>query len=319
MAMAETRTVPTPVVGELPGAFAAAGDLVAAVQQLESGPLWQLGTEQVQDLLALIGWARHRLGELERHTVAEGLSRGLPAEQGSSPVDWVSGALGAHVPAPPPGHAAQVVRLARAEGKAGAVAGAAVEGGGEGDLAAVFTRLAAGELSVVKADQIVRFHTEVAPVADPGALGELTAVLTEGAADTVQMFDDPGDPGGVCTRRVQGLTDRQLGVAIGRARRLVKPAADLEDEDQRYRAGRALFKRPGPAGMAEYRWILDPEGAAVVDAALAGLSGLRPAEDGTPDPRSPARRRAEALLDLVARAVSCPDETIPARTRPRWW
>src|SRR5690606_41232527 len=70
----------------------------------------------------------------------------------------------------------------------------------------------------------------------------------------------------------------------------------------------------GPGGGTEYRLVLDPEGAATIDAALAALSEPRPGPDGTRDPRPAARRRADALLDLVTRAVSSPDGAPPTRT-----
>jgi hypothetical protein len=49
---------------------------------------------------------------------------------------------------------------------------------------------------------------------------------------------------------------------------------------------------------------LDPEAADLLRTALDPLSGPRPAEDGTPDPRSPARRRADGLVDLLHRTLT---------------
>ena len=55
-------------------------------------------------------------------------------------------------------------------------------------------------------------------------------------------------------------------------------------------------------GVAEYRLTLDPEGRAVLEAALGPLSAPRPVE-GERDLRSSDRRRGEALVTLVRRAV----------------
>ncbi len=57
------------------------------------------------------------------------------------------------------------------------------------------------------------------------------------------------------------------------------------------------------AGLAEYSMTLDPEGRAVLEAALGPLSAPRPL-DGERDLRSSDRRRGEALVTLVRQAVA---------------
>ncbi|WP_261569621.1 HNH endonuclease signature motif containing protein [Frankia gtarii] len=59
-----------------------------------------------------------------------------------------------------------------------------------------------------------------------------------------------------------------------------------------------------PTGTTLISGELDAEGAALLRTALDSLAAPRPAADGTPDRRSPARRRADALIDLVNRALS---------------
>lgn len=59
-----------------------------------------------------------------------------------------------------------------------------------------------------------------------------------------------------------------------------------------------------PQGTTLVRGELDAEGAALLRTALDGLSAPRPGEDGARDPRTPARRRADALVELVSRALS---------------
>ncbi len=268
------------------------------------GPLWVFGTAELTQVLADVAAVRHQLAGLERRVVAEALERGLPGQSGASAVDWVVAAERAGGPDPGIAHAAQLVRLAAAQRT--------------GTYEAVLGRVDDGDLSPGSADLLIRFADEVGPVADPVMLGEVMAALTEAASDsTVQLpstssADDPDHDGPRGTRRVAGATRRQLGVALSRARRIIKPAADLTRQDERYHRARALFVRPDAAGLTEYRWLLGPDGAAVVDAALSELAAPVPAEDGTPDPRSPAQRRSDALLALVQRAVRTPDSTLPS-------
>jgi hypothetical protein len=61
-------------------------------------------------------------------------------------------------------------------------------------------------------------------------------------------------------------------------------------------------------GVAEYRLTLDPEGKAVLEAALGPLSAPQPV-DGERDLRSSDRRRGEALVTLVRRAVESAELT----------
>ena len=60
-------------------------------------------------------------------------------------------------------------------------------------------------------------------------------------------------------------------------------------------------------GVAEYRLTLDPEGKAVLEAALGPLSAPQPVA-GERDLRSSDRRRGEAVVTLVRRAVATADQ-----------
>lgn len=111
----------------------------------------------------------------------------------------------------------------------------------------------------------------------------------------------------VLVESAPSLTERELATAIRYAVRLLTPSTRLEREEETLRGARSLTKRPGPAGLAEYRLVLDPDGAATIDAAVAALSAPVPGPDGQPDLRPATLRRADALVDLVARAVSASD------------
>lgn len=284
-----------------PGLLARVRGVLEGLDRAADEPVWQLSDAEVEDALGLVAWISHRLSRLEAHLVADGLDRGLPKARGFGEVDWVTACESVHVPAPPPAHAARTIRIAAAQA--------------DPDLEDLVSHLDTGELSPTKADALIRFHTQAAPVADPVSLETAFHTLVEGARDSVfdetgrLHLDEHGDP-----VRWRGLTDRELKAAITRTGRLVRSAADLDHEADRARAARSLTSMPGPCGGTEYRLVLDPEGAATIDAALAALSEPRPGPDGTRDPRPAARRRADALLDLVTRAVSSPDGAPPTRT-----
>jgi hypothetical protein len=104
-------------------------------------------------------------------------------------------------------------------------------------------------------------------------------------------------------------------VAVRYAGDHLRPDRLVEDEAGVRRAMRSLVKGAGPLGMWRYTLLLDEEGAAVVDAAVDALAKPQPdARTGEPDPRTPAARRADALVELVARAVSAP-EGVPRQAK----
>lgn len=65
--------------------------------------------------------------------------------------------------------------------------------------------------------------------------------------------------------------------------------------------------------MSRYHLLLDPEGSAILDAAIDPLAGPVPG-DGQPDLCSAATRRADALLAIIGRGVSAPG-TAPRTAR----
>ena len=98
----------------------------------------------------------------------------------------------------------------------------------------------------------------------------------------------------------------------------VRPPQDVDGLDQdRLDAGRQAcrglwFGQPSNTGMVTLRGMLDPEAAAVLKSAVDPLSTPCPSKDKhgrtvEPDPRTPATRRADALLEIVARGVATAD------------
>lgn len=262
---------------------------------VEPAAAWSLSDSAVAAGLGAVGRLRHLLEVVEVALTREGVVRGLPQEAGWGAHDWISRSEAQRAPAPTPSHVAKVLRVAQAglTGSAlvpGQVAGAGTE--------AVVQTFADGELSLAKADQLARFHAQVAPVADPELLAADLEVLLAGARDEV----------GADGRRTSGLTERELGVAITRTGRLLRPVADLDGDHRRARSARSFQRSAGPAGTTAYRVTLDPEGAAILDAAIAALSRPEPEDDGAPDERTASQRRADALVEIVRRGVSAPGE-----------
>lgn len=284
-----------------------------------SATTWQLGSEEVAEGLAAVGELRQLLEIAEVALVREGVTRGLSKDASWSEHDWVTRTEATRAPAPETRHVARVLRVAKGARTSGLSAATGVFGvsideltgaatgsepGETGSTAAVVACFEAGDLALGKADQLVRFEAQVSPVADPTMLSDDLSVLLKAARDEAVRTG----PDGRRQRRVSGLTEKELGVAITHAGRLLKPAPDLEREDGRAKAGRSLVKSPGPAGMSSYRLVLDAEGASVVDAAISALSAPVQGPDGERDDRPSSRRRADALLEVVRRGVSSPGE-----------
>ena len=107
-----------------------------------------------------------------------------------------------------------------------------------------------------------------------------------------------------------------LGAQDGpRAIRALRPAllaaygrpGELDGDQDRVKALVSLSQAMGGGdGLFDYALRLDVEGKAVLEAALGPLSAPRPGE-GVPDLRPASQRRADALVELVRRAVSAPE------------
>jgi Domain of unknown function (DUF222)/HNH endonuclease len=86
---------------------------------------------------------------------------------------------------------------------------------------------------------------------------------------------------------------------------------DVLDRDQEAAKRYVSLSKPrvGELELAEYRLVLDPEGRAVLEAALGPLSAPVPA-DGERDLRPAEQRRGEALVTMARRAVAG-SESVP--------
>ena len=149
--------------------------------------------------------------------------------------------------------------------------------------------VATQQVTVGNAALVLDFAQRVAPVADPDDLHTALADLTAQA--------------GV-------LRPEELARLAQHHTEQVRPPREEDRLDHGRRQARGLwFTAPTAAGMVGLSGMLDPEGAAILQAAIDPLSAPRPEKDAhghttAPDERTPARRRMDALLAIVGRGVA---------------
>ncbi|KGN41800.1 HNH endonuclease signature motif containing protein [Knoellia aerolata] len=255
--------------------------------------MWALSDDELGSAVGELGALS---ANVEAHlfaVVAEARRRGLGTADGWGPTDWTRAmapqlASRTHADLDVMGAAADEPRLKEVTDAVMDAASSADDrvGAAQGESGTA----GVGYLPLGKAAQIVRFHRSVRGLADATELEGVTEVLLHSA------------------RGADGLGERQLATAIRYAGQVLRPDKEAEDDADRRRAHRSLIKGKGPLGLARYILLLDEEGAAIVDAAVDALAKPRRDEDtGERDPRTPAARRADALLDLIQRAVGAPD------------
>ncbi len=247
--------------------------MVAACEAVDGlgGELWRAGSAELEVVMAEAD-RMVAAGEAARVAVlAEVISRGGTGSgaQALSPVQWVR----AHAPGTRAGGAAQVVAVAQAF---------AVPG-----RAAVKDAVLSGVLPVRSAAVVLSEADKLLPVITEQARPTVLAGLIRIAA--------AGGPRECRRLRPELLAkygiDGQLQAEQDAAKRYVALSQPQVDE----------------MGVAEYRLTLDPEGKAVLEAALGPLSAPRPVQ-GEHDLRCSDRRRGEALVALVRRGVAGADK-----------
>jgi hypothetical protein len=107
-----------------------------------------------------------------------------------------------------------------------------------------------------------------------------------------------------------GIADGPKGVRSLRPALLAAHGADGEFQADADTAERLVsLSRPSTdeLGALTYQLILDPVGAAALEAAIGPLSTPVPGPDGERDSRSPQLRRGQALIEVCRRATSAGD------------
>jgi len=250
-----------------------AGFLTAVTEQLAKLPsdLWRTGNDGFAPIAAAMDALAVQLDCTRVGLVQEAESRGVvDASSAPSATDWLLQSC-FHLE---PADAARTVDLAHHCGLAkNQVMAAAVAG---------------GSLTVRKAMTALRQLGQVEHHLEPGKREEALASLTLMA---------------------QTGYDRHV-IAVGRhLMSLVGADRSLERNEDALRTLTSLKLCPLPNGMVAISGQLDPESGAVLTAALDPLTSPNPTApnpgdvNGGRDPRTPDRRRAEALIELCRRAT----------------
>jgi hypothetical protein len=111
----------------------------------------------------------------------------------------------------------------------------------------------------------------------------------------------------------RSLSVRQLAVAVGHWKQLADERQGVGDED--LYARRSLHVSPTIFGMVRVDGDLDPEtGEGLLTALRSVMDGE--ARSGSPDDRTPAQRRADALGEICSRYLGCSDRPTVSGERP---
>lgn len=226
---------------DLPGLPARLASMAAELRLITRNyPLHALAPAGVGDAIEQAQAIREMAHSLTALLAGQVEARDIAAASGLSRNDWVT----AHAPT-----------LAGGPGAAVTAVGAALAGQERERWQPLGRQVRQGETTVDKAAIIVRFHNEVVRVADRAQLDPIVDALVEHS---------------------QVLGVKELRQLVAQARVALTPPEDVRAEEVRLRAGRVLTKIGRVAGLVEYRLRLDPEGAAVLDAAIDPLARPRP-------------------------------------------
>lgn len=269
-------------LGELVGTVT---DGLAAMRQLRD-VLWQAGGPALGELFGTLDAVKRQAEATQVAVLAEAMDRGETTNPATTAEKGPTGASGGghhgwvlrHGPSYTAGGTARLVRVA------GAV--------WSGRVAGFADAVTCGRVGVGNAELIL---TEMA---------RLEHRLVPAAVPTVwAAYLTLGESGG--RAEVLGL----------RPRLLAEHGADGElqaDQDAASRF-RGLSQPFADGATFGYRLVLDAEGKAVLEAALGPLAAPRPA-DGVADLRGSDARRADALIDLVRRAVTA-GQSVPVAAK----
>jgi hypothetical protein len=254
----------------LVGALSFAVDLLRLAA--ERCPTWALTESEVGEAFGMAQTVCDAAEVITAVAAREAHSRGLGPAVGLSSADW----LRTQAPTLDPREAPGIAKVAAAMN--------------EERWAALADKVTSGATSIAQAATIVRFHSDLAHIAEPE---QLTAIV-----DAMVEVSDV-------------LSARELARVAAHGRASLKPPADLADEDRAKRAGRSFKKIGETAGFIDYLLRLDPEAAAIIEAAIDPLARPRPdldwGGDTKKDPRRPETRRADALLEIIGRGVGAPE------------
>jgi hypothetical protein len=159
------------------------------------------------------------------------------------------------------------------------------------DLARTREAVLAGEVSAKSAAYITQAMERLVPPATPsGLIDEATLADAEEMLVEQARHQPPAAVRAVAERLVATL-DPRAGERLAR------------DEDRQAEVRGVTLVRDG-TGMYQLRGRLTPLCGTALAAAIDAWSAPRPAADGTPDARTPAMRRHDAVQQLAEKAMS---------------
>ena len=274
--MTNQFAVPAPAPVSLPAAVAA---VQVALNALAAVPGWSMGDADLLGGIEQVGVLSARVDAVRAGSLREVEQRGSVHEVGAPSVTaWLRGSLRFA-----PGAAAAQVGLAERLGSPRCAQVAAV--------------LAAGRISTAHAHVITRTLVSLPDALDDTVLAEAQTTLVDQAA------------------RLDPTALRHAAVHL-RAVLDPRSADDLARTEFEQVEHRTLTLTDTGDGWTWIRGQLDPEGAAIVRAALDPLSAPAPSTDHGPDPRRAPQRRADALVDLARRLLAAGELPTHGGIRP---
>ena len=250
-------------------ALEAAGVLERGLTELAAASLWSLSDRETLALRERLEAVRSGLDARVLAATREVDARAAAAASGAATTAaWLTGRLHLH-----PAAAKTEITLAADL---------------DGSLPRTAAALAAGQITREQAAAIASGIRALPRRLEPSLRDEAETFLVEQAA----QFDP------AALRKLA----RHLTVTLD-----PEHADQLEREEVEAADRQELTLSTDAYGAGHLRGSFDPEGRALLQAALDAVSGPRRGPDGERDPRSPSQRRAEGLLDLIRLALAHDD------------
>ena len=287
---------------------AAVDRLLADVDELAEAELWPVAPAELGMLVKGIETVVRRLS-------AEGLRVVAEADRCGVSTDGAHGSTAAWL--------RSLLNIAPAEAHRRAdLAEALFAGAPEGDAA---TADAVTEDAVTEDDGAADAPTDLAPTRDALLSGSISPGHASVVVDALAHLSPPHTPPGLLDQETRHeaqtlllehaavLDPAMLGKAARHLRATLDPdAADrLAKHEDRQAETRGFGITQDSTGMWTPYGHLTPLAGAALAAALDPLAAPRPAEDGTPDPRTAAQRRHDALQRLAEEHLAA-DGALPS-------
>ncbi len=248
--------------------------LRSGVDGLAAADLWQVDDDDLLEAMRVVEVQARRLYAASLRLVAEVDDRAISGGRGAS----CTAALVRQVTRIGPGEAAARVAAADAVIDRVGTSGQPVPA----PLPATAAATRAGDINAAQLRVILGVLRRLPATVDAGTRAQVEGFLAEQAVE----FD----------ATTLGRIGRRLVATLD-------PDGALADDEAAVAARELTFHRDAD-GMIVLRGRLDPEGSALLRTALDPFAAPRPAADDEPDLRSPARRSADALIELARRALT---------------